>query len=87
MSNSLDKRLERELMIDEIITVDGRKWRLVGTEPHTRLDGVRTTLVLWQGHCRHCGKPFVVKSTRRGRGRGSKSFQIRNCPEHRGMRR
>ena len=63
-------------MIDEEITVNGKRWRKVGEESYVRLDGIHTILVLWEGRCRHCDKPFIVKSTRRGRGCGSKVFVI-----------
>lgn len=65
----------------------GRQFIAQGVEPYQRLDGTWTHLRVWQGACRACGAPFIVKTpVKVTRYSSSKSFERMNCRLHKGQR-
>jgi hypothetical protein len=59
-------------------TYKDQHYKLVGHEPYTRLDGSKTTLVVWSSACPTCGQPFVTRTPMRAR-----NFQPRRrCDLH-----
>jgi len=70
-----------------MITIDtpsGRRFALIGTEPHTRKDGTQTQLCVWQSCCTTCGAPFRVRTSAKVRRyAGSRAFETARCERHR----
>jgi hypothetical protein len=62
--------------IGDLITVRGQDYLLVGTEPHTRKDGSKTKLAIWQSDCAECGAVFECRSPIIA------PPQTRRCDEH-----
>ncbi len=44
------------------ITIDGQRFDLVAIEPHRRVDGSMTKLLVWSGNCAVCDTAFIGKS-------------------------
>lgn len=63
--------------IGTIIEVDDQTYELADTKPHTRIDGSRTTLLIWRTACPTCGDEFELTS-----GLVCKALN-RRCEEHR----
>lgn len=68
-------------------TPDGRRFTEVDVVPYQRLDGTWTNLRVWETECAVCGQVFEVSTPIKVRRfESSKSFQRRNCPDHKGTR-
>ena len=48
--------------IGTLLKLDDQVYRLTEIEPHTRLDGTPTVLLVWCSTCPACNAGFVVKS-------------------------
>jgi hypothetical protein len=61
-----------------------RIFRLVGSQPYKRADGIEVAIKIWQGSCVVCDSPFEV-TTPQGvtRAEQSRSFEVTTCPAHR----
>ena len=57
---------------------DGQSYHLVKSEPYTRLDGGKTTLLVWQSHCPVCSALFEIRTP----AKASKFQPNRRCAEH-----
>jgi hypothetical protein len=59
-----------------ILMHDGQRYTVASLKPHIRLDGSRTTLIIWQSHCADCGRPFKFSSPMKTR------YPSRRCKQH-----
>jgi hypothetical protein len=57
---------------------DGQSYHLVRSEPYTRLDGGKTTLLVWQSGCSVCGVPFEFRTP----AKAGKFLPNRRCSKH-----
>lgn len=53
---------DRGVKIGTVVLLDEQAYELVGTEPHTRLDGGQTELLVWNSTCASCGDPLVCRT-------------------------
>ena len=49
-------------LIGTVVRLDDQEFELVGETAHTRLDGSKTTLLIWRAECPSCGDPFELTS-------------------------
>lgn len=57
----------------------GQLFEQVGVDPHTRVDGSRTQLIVWQSACMECGEAFTFRTPIAA----SKFQPNRRCAKHR----
>lgn len=60
------------------VLLEGQPYNLVDVEPYTRLDGVRSKVLIWEAPCSVCGDLFRVSIPV-----GGSSGPNRRCKEHR----
>ncbi len=59
-----------------ILMKEGQRYEVKALEPHTRKDGSKTTLIVWQSHCAETGHPFEIRT-------GLKCKYVnRRCKQH-----
>ena len=63
--------------IGQVVMSNGQHHELVRAEPHTRLDGQATTLLVWRTRCAVCAELFEWRSPISTKG------PSRRCLEHR----
>jgi len=61
---------------------DGRIWKDVGTVPHTRKDGLPTTLRVWESACVKCGAPIQARTTLGADPAKANALLTKHCDEH-----
>lgn len=67
-------RFDHPPSIGTVILLDEQPFELSRTQPHIRLDGQRTTLLVWQTECAGCGDTIEVASPMKTNGLS------RRCP-------